>query len=54
MENSKKIEDLDGEIWKDIQNYEGLYKISNFGRVKSLDRVVTDKLNGHKHRTSTP
>ena len=49
MENSKKIEDLDGEIWKDIQNYEGLYKISNFGRVKSLDRVVTDKLNGHKH-----
>ena len=26
------------EIWKDIENYEGLYQISNFGRVKSLER----------------
>ena len=24
------------EIWKDIKEYEGLYQISNFGRVKSL------------------
>ena len=24
------------EIWKDIKNYEGLYQVSNFGRVKSL------------------
>lgn len=24
------------EIWKDIKNYEGLYQISNFGRIKSL------------------
>ena len=24
------------EIWRDIENYEGLYKISNKGRVKSL------------------
>jgi hypothetical protein len=24
------------EVWKDIQNYEGLYQISNLGRVKSL------------------
>ena len=24
------------EIWKDIPDYEGLYQISNFGRVKSL------------------
>lgn len=24
------------EIWKDVENYEGLYQISNFGRVKSL------------------
>ena len=24
------------ELWKDIKNYEGLYKISNQGRVKSL------------------
>lgn len=30
------LEDLQGEIWKDILNYEGFYKISNFGRVKSF------------------
>lgn len=24
------------EIWKDIEGYEGLYQVSNFGRVKSL------------------
>jgi hypothetical protein len=27
------------EIWKDIQDYEGLYQVSNLGRVKSLVRV---------------
>ncbi|BBD20125.1 HNH endonuclease [Lactobacillus phage T25] len=26
------------EIWKDIEGYEGLYQISNMGRVRSLDR----------------
>ena len=26
------------EIWKDIKGYEGLYQVSNFGRVKSLER----------------
>lgn len=30
------------EIWKDIENYEGLYQVSNLGRVRSLDRVVTN------------
>lgn len=24
------------EIWKDVKNYEGLYQVSNFGRVRSL------------------
>lgn len=24
------------EVWKDIKGYEGLYQISNYGRVKSL------------------
>lgn len=27
------------EQWKDIAGYEGLYKVSNLGRVKSLDRT---------------
>ena len=29
------------EIWKDIKDYEGLYQISNYGRVKSL---ITNKI----------
>lgn len=35
------------EVWKDIEGYEGLYQISNLGRVKSLDRIIIDK-NGNK------
>lgn len=27
------------EIWKDIPGYEGLYQVSNLGRVKSLERT---------------
>nr|WP_236774065.1 NUMOD4 motif-containing HNH endonuclease [Agrobacterium tumefaciens] len=27
------------EIWKDISGYEGLYQVSDFGRVRSLGRV---------------
>ena len=27
------------EIWKDIKGYEGLYQVSNYGRVKSLSRL---------------
>lgn len=33
------------EIWKDINNYDGLYQISNYGRVKSLaTRFKIDKV----------
>lgn len=35
------------EIWKDIKGYEGLYQVSNFGNVKSLDRYIINK-NGDK------
>ena len=31
------------EIWRDIINYEGLYKISNYGNVKSLNYLRTRK-----------
>ncbi|WP_235808608.1 NUMOD4 domain-containing protein, partial [Lacticaseibacillus paracasei] len=27
------------EIWKDIEGFEGLYQVSNMGRVRSLERV---------------
>lgn len=29
------------EIWKDVVGYEGLYQVSNLGRVRSLDRTTT-------------
>lgn len=29
-----------GEIWKNVSGYEGYYKVSNWGRVKSLDCTV--------------
>ena len=37
--NSKRwfdLEDLKNEIWKDIDGFENLYQISNYGRLKSL------------------
>lgn len=27
------------EVWKDIPYYEGLYQVSNFGRVRSIERI---------------
>lgn len=31
------------EIWKPIRGYEGLYEVSNLGRVKSLERIMEYK-----------
>lgn len=39
----KERKEYDIEIWKDIEDYEGLYQISNFGNVKSLDRTIFHK-----------
>ena len=39
-----ELEDLEGEIWRWIRGYEGLYQISNFGRVKSFPRNTTSKI----------
>lgn len=33
------------EVWKDILGYEGLYQVSNQGRVRSLDHIVKTKRN---------
>lgn len=35
------------EIWKDIPNYEGLYQVSNLGRIMSLERNI-NQFNGHQ------
>lgn len=33
------IQNLENEIWEKVEDYEGIYEISNFGRVKSLSRL---------------
>lgn len=40
------IENLEGEIWKDVVGYEGLYQVSNLGRVKSLPKynALSDRI----------
>ena len=35
----RKLEKME-EIWRDITGYEGLYQISNFGNVRSLERTI--------------
>lgn len=31
------------ELWRDVRGYEGLYQVSNYDRVRSLDRYVRKK-----------
>lgn len=38
------------EIWKDIPGYEGYYQASNFGRVKSMERISI-RNNGHSEHS---
>lgn len=35
------------EIWKDVVGYEGLYQVSNFGRVKHLEYTFTNCSGSH-------
>ena len=37
------MDNLEKEIWKDIKGFEGLYRVSNLGRVKSLKRFRKGK-----------
>ena len=41
------LELLPNEKFRDIKGFEGLYQISNYGRIKSLERYVKH-FNGHK------
>lgn len=40
------IENLEGEMWKPVFGYEGLYEVSNMGRTKRLDRIVNNRHKG--------
>lgn len=50
METQPTIENLEGEIWKPIAGYEGLYEVSNLGRVKSIERYTEYKNCKSTHR----
>jgi len=36
------------EVWEDIKGYEGVYKVSNLGMIKSIDRVINSS-NGRSY-----
>mgnify|MGYP003478362873 FL=1 len=38
----RKIEDLPGEIWKEVDDYLVTYGVSNLGRIKSISRFIID------------
>ena len=46
---------MENEVWKDVSGYEGMYEVSNLGRVKSLkqgkERILKPKTEkcGHLH-----
>lgn len=40
--NNTSLEDLENEIWIDVLGFDGLYEVSNLGRVKSLGRWVSN------------
>jgi hypothetical protein len=42
------------EIWKDVKGYEGLYEVSDLGRVRSVDRYVDQENNGTMTRIFYP
>lgn len=42
---------MDGEIWKDVPEYEGIYQASNLGRIKNLKKGKEKILKPSMHRT---
>lgn len=45
--NSQKwfdLADFKNEEWKDITDYEGSYLVSNYGRIKSLERKIRNRI----------
>jgi hypothetical protein len=42
------------EIWKNIENFEGFYQVSNKGRVKSLNRKLADGRTWNERIMKTP
>ena len=47
--NTKSI-DIEGEIWVSAFGFDGLYEVSNFGRIRSLDRLVNSSYCQRLHK----
>lgn len=48
------LADLPYEVWKPIKGYESKYQISNYGRVKALERIKTYYIMGSKRQVLVP
>ena len=46
------LEDMPGEVWKDVPGYEGHYQVSNLGRAKSIGHLAIARA-GKTRRTKT-
>lgn len=44
--------DIIKEVWRDIPDYEGLYQVSNMGKVKTLDKYVNSSFGSKQLRKS--
>lgn len=47
---NKQLQSLEGEIWKDIPGFEGLYQASSLGRIKSLSTLGVMRTKGYSTR----
>ena len=45
---------VDNEIWRDVRGYEGLYQVSNQGRVRCYDRLNVNNKIHHKSKIMKP
>ena len=39
------MENIEKEIWNKIPGYDGIYEVSNYGRIKRLSRVINEHVN---------
>lgn len=37
---TQRVFDMENELWCAISGYNGTYEVSNYGRVRSLDRII--------------
>ena len=42
------------EIWKDIKDFEGLYQVSNLGKVKRIKSIIVDISQGGVRTRAIP